>query len=343
MSQPEHSVVIPAYQAAGVIGDCVRALTHQTVPRERYETIVADDGSADETAAISRQAGADEVLLCAHGGPAAARNAGVEAARGEIVLFTDADCEPSPEWLERMTAPFADPQVMGVKGAYKTRQRGLIARLVQLEFEIRYERMARLPQIDFVDGYAAAYRRALLIEHGGFDVTFPIPSAEDVDLSFRLARAGHRLVFVPDAWVWHRHPASLRTYLVRKGQYGLWRALLYLRYPEKRDGDAHTDPALKKQFVLVALAGLLGVAGLIWWPLALAGGGTLALFLATTLPFIRWAWPRDRDVALVWPLVALLRVAVQGVCLALGLIYHSLVTRRERPASETVGTTPDVK
>jgi cellulose synthase/poly-beta-1,6-N-acetylglucosamine synthase-like glycosyltransferase len=241
-----------------------------------------------------------------------------------------------------MTAPFKDPQVMGVKGAYRTRQRELIARLVQLEFEVRYQRMARLPQIDFVDGYAAAYRRALLVECGGFDVAYPIPSAEDVDLSFRLSRAGHRLVFVPEAWVWHRHPVSLRAYLVRKGQYGLWRALLYLRYPEKRGGDAHTDPALKKQFVLVALIGLFSVGGLVWWPLAVAGGGLLALFLATTLPFVRWAWSRDRGVALAWPFVALLRVAVQGVCLALGLLYHSLVTRRERPISESVGTTPDV-
>jgi cellulose synthase/poly-beta-1,6-N-acetylglucosamine synthase-like glycosyltransferase len=338
----DYSIIVPAYQAAGVIGICVRALNHQTVLRERYEIIVVNDSSTDETAEIAREAGADRVLTCAHGGPAAARNAGIEAARGRIVLFTDADCEPSPEWLERMTAPFADPQVMGVKGAYQTQQRGLIARLVQLEFEIRYERMARLPQIDFIDGYAAAYRRALLDEYGGFDVAYPIPSAEDVDLSFRLAKAGHRLVFVPEAWVWHRHPVSLRDYLVRKGQYGLWRALLYLRYPEKRSGDAHTDPALKKQFVLVALIGLLGVTGLIWWPLAVAGAGLLFLFLVTTLPFVRWAWPRDREVATVWPLVTLLRVAVQGVCLTLGLIYHGLVTRRERTISAPEGTTPDV-
>ncbi|MDY6878133.1 MAG: glycosyltransferase [Chloroflexota bacterium] len=328
MSQPDYSIVVPAYHAASEINNCVRALNDQTIPRERYEIIVVDDGSTDGTATVAQDAGADCVLVTPHGGPAAARNTGIEAARGEIVLFTDADCEPSLQWLERMSAPFTDPRVMGTKGTYRTRQRSLMAHLVQLEYEIRYERMAHLPRIDFVDTYAAAYRRNLLLASGGFDPAYPLPSAEDVDLSFRLARAGHWLVFVPQAWVYHRHPISLWAYLTRKGRYGFWRARLYLRYPEKTGGDVHTDPALKAQFVLVALTGLMVLGSLAWWPLALAGGGALLTFLATTLPFVRWAWSRDRAVALIWPVVALMRVAMQGTGLAVGLIYHKLAMRR---------------
>ena len=189
-----------------------------------------------------------------------------------------------------------------------------------MEFEIRYARMAALERIDFIDTYAAAYRRALLVEYGGFDTAFPIPSAEDVDLSFRLARAGHWLVFVPDAWVWHRHPASLWRYLARKARFGYWRALLYVRYPDKISGDAHTDPALKPQFALAALLGLATVAGVFWPPVWIAALLLLALFLATTFSFVRWAWRRDRAVALIWPGVTLLRVVVQGLGLALGLL-----------------------
>ncbi len=320
MAQPEYSVIVPAYQAVDVIGACVRALAKQTVDRARYEIIVVDDGSTDATGDVAREAGADRVVRISHGGPSTARNAGIEAARGEIVLFTDADCEPAEEWIACMVAPLNNPQVMGVKGTYRTRQSSLIARLVQLEFEIRYARMMELERIDFIDTYAAAYRRALLVEYGGFDTAFPIPSAEDVDLSFRLARAGHWLVFAPDAWVWHRHPGTLGRYLARKARFGYWRALLYVRYPDKISGDAHTDPALKSQFALAALLGLAMIVGVFWRPAWIAALLLLALFLATTLPFVRWAWRRDRAVATIWPGVTLLRVVVQGLGLALGLL-----------------------
>ena len=328
MGHPELSIVIPAFNAADDLVTCLRALNQQTVSRSRYEIIVVSDGSTDGTAEVARQEGADQVLVQPHRGPAAARNAGVKAAHGDVVLFTDADCEPSPEWLERMVAPFTDPRVMGTKGTYRTRQRARMARLVQLEYEVRYQRMLHRERIDFIDTYAAAYRRDLLLQCGGFDPTYPPSSAEDVDLAFRLVRAGHWLVFVPEAWVWHRHPESLRAYLGRKSRYGFWRARLYLRYPEKIGGDVHTDPALKVQFVLVALAGLLGLGGVFWWPLAVAGGAALLAFLGTTLPFVRRAWPHDRVVAWLWPVVSLLRVAVQGAGLAAGLIYHGLVSRQ---------------
>ncbi len=321
---PEYSIVIPAYQAADIIAECVRALGEQTVTRARYEIIVVDDGSTDDTAEVAREAGADVVLTIPHGGPSAARNAGIDAARGSLVLFTDADCIPAPDWVEQMTAPFADAEVMGAKGSYRSRQQSLVARLVQLEFEIRYERMARLPRIDFVDTYAAAYRRDLLLAYGGFDTAFPIPSAEDVDLSFQLAADGHKLVFVPQAWVWHRHPATLSAYLRRKVRFGYWRAVIYRRYPDKIGGDAHTDPLLKPQFALVALTMLLSVPGLFWPPARWLAGLTLLAFFGTTLPFVRWAWRRDRAVALIWPGVTFLRVLGQGAGLAVGLVLQRI-------------------
>jgi glycosyltransferase involved in cell wall biosynthesis len=331
MPQLDYSVIVPAHQAAESIGDCVRALNAQTTERTRFEVIVVDDGSTDATAELAIRAGADLVLVTPNRGPAAARNHGAEAARADLIFFTDADCEPSPGWIRSLSDAFNDPSVVGAKGTYRTRQRSLIARLVQLEFEIRYERMAGLERIDFIDAYSAAYRRHVFEECGGFDPRFPPCSAEDVDLSFRLARGGYHLVFVPEAWVWHRHPTSLLKYLVRKARYGYWRALLYLRYPEKTSGDTHTDPMLKPQFLLVALSGIAALGALVWRRLAAIGVGALAAFLATTLPFVRWAWRRDHAVALAWPAVALLRVAVQGAGLAAGLVHHGYASNRLRP------------
>ncbi len=327
-SSPAYSVVIPAYEEAQQIHRCVGALKDQSVRRSLYEIIVVDDGSRDGTAAVAAGAGADVVLQRPHSGVAAARNAGLAVAQGEVVLFTDADCEPSREWIARMVEPIVRGDAVGVKGTYRTRQTRLIARLVQLEFEIRYERMCLLPQIDFIDTYAAAYRRDVLVAAGGFDVHYPVPSAEDVDLSFRLAQRGHKLVFVPEAWVWHTHPATLGRYLRRKARFGFWRALLYLRYPRKAGGDAHTDPMLKVQFGLMVL--LLGalVFSLFWKPMWVMAAGSIIAFLLTTFPFVRWAWPRDHTVAVAWPGVTFLRVLVQGTALAVGLAVQ--VLRRNR-------------
>ena len=113
------SVIVPAYNAEATIGDCVRALQHQSIARDQYEIIVVDDGSTDATLEMARQFGIT-VISQPHRGAAAARNAGAEAARGDLLLFTDADCAPNSDWIEVMSAPFVSSEIVGVKGAYRT-------------------------------------------------------------------------------------------------------------------------------------------------------------------------------------------------------------------------------
>ncbi|MGQ9502588.1 MAG: glycosyltransferase, partial [Anaerolineae bacterium] len=242
-SIPSHeglfSVIIPVYNGAATLPACLEALQQQTIDPHRYEVIVVDDGSTDGSADIARHFGV-RLIRQPHRGAAAARNAGLLAARGELVLFTDADCSPAPNWIEQMTKALENPKVDGVKGAYRTHQRGFIPRFVQLEYEDRYDRMVGREAIDFVDTYAAAYRRSVLLNVGGFDEAFPGAAVEDIDLSYRLAAQGHWLVFNPHAIVYHHHPTTLQSYLRRKAIYGYWRVPVYIRYPTKTSGDAHT-------------------------------------------------------------------------------------------------------
>ncbi|MBN1953863.1 MAG: glycosyltransferase [Anaerolineae bacterium] len=312
------SVVVPAYQAQAEIGRCLQALAHQTVPRSAYEVIVVDDGSTDGTAAVARANGADRVIVQPHAGPAAARNAGVAAAVGELVLFTDADCAPVAGWIAEMLAPFGDPGVVGVKGSYHTRQRQVVARLAQCEFEERYERLERWESIDFVDTHAAAFRRRALQAVGGFDPAFPRPNNEDVDLSYRMARAGMRLVFNRRAAVVHRHPARWWDYFRLKVGRGYWRMLVYRRHPGKALRDAYTPQVLKVQvLVLYGIAVLVGLA-FAWRPAAwLAAGGGLIFFL-TALPFTCYVLRRDRQVAAWAPLFVALRALAFAVGVAAG-------------------------
>ena len=319
------SVVVPAYNAAATIGECVAALRQQTGVGP-YEIIVVNDGSTDDTAALARAAGA-RVVATARGRPAAARNAGAHAAQGDIVCFTDADCTPSPEWLCEVTAPFDDPAVVAAKGTYVTGQTALVARFVQLEYEEKYDRLRAQPAIDFVDTYSCAYRRAVLLANGGFDERFHY--LEDQELSFRLAERGLRMVFAERAVVAHRHSDTLARYLRKKATIGYWKAQVVRRFPGRVVRDSHTPQIMKPQMALATLlllalaAGLLALAA--GWPVAawlLGGAGLLALvFLATTLPFVARAWRRDRAVALAAPALLFGRAAALSWGYARGVLF----------------------
>jgi len=290
------SVVVPAYNAMNVLPGCLTALQHQTCPPD--EIIVVDDGSMDRTAQVAEESGAI-VVRQTHQGPAAARNLGVERARGDLILFTDADCEPMTDWVEQMIAPLSDPQIIGVKGAYRTRQRETIARLAQCEFEERYDLLERNRQIDFVDSYAAAFRAAALKDIGGFDPSFPYANNEDVDLSYRLASHGYKLVFNRQAIVYHHHPATWRKYVRLKITRGYWRMVVYRHHPRKALNDSYTPQVLKIQTLLVyPIIFFLGLTVII--PSAVIVAAILfCLLLFSALPFAIKVWRAQSDM-MVW-------------------------------------------
>jgi GT2 family glycosyltransferase len=266
-------------------------------------------------------------------GPSAARNLGTLHARGEIVLFTDADCEPVQDWIERMIAPFKEEEIVGVKGTYLTRQREVVARFVQLEFEDKYERMARDEYIDFIDTYSAGYRKSILIAHNGFDPTFPVASAEDQELSFRLARHGYKMVFVPDARVYHlEHPRDFRTYWRKKFNIGYWKVVVHRYHPDKLLRDSHTPQILKLQILLIGIIGLLIPIGLFWSPSWWLSGFMGLIFLLSTIPFVVKAWEKDSHAAVISPVLLFLRALALGTGFAVGLIFNLGSRERVRKA-----------
>lgn len=316
-SVPLASVIVPAYNAAETIGACVNALQQQTVDPTCYEVIVVDDGSTDDTGRIASAAGA-QVLHQPRSRPAAARNTGIRAARGQLVCFTDADCEPTREWLARLTAPFADPAVTGCKGTYATRQRSLIARFVQVEYEDKYDLLTGQRYIDFIDTYSAAYRREALLANNGFDETFPY--LEDQELSFRLAARGYKMVFQPEAVVYHRHAPTLAAYFRKKFIIGFWKAQVVRRFPERGVKDSHTPQVMKAQMGLMALFLLAGAATLLMPLTGLVAALLLFAFLLTTIPFMRKTWRRDPAVTPVAPLLLAARALGLGFGYGWGLV-----------------------
>ena len=312
------SVVVPAYNAEKTVVKCLKALKRQTY--KPTEIIIVDDGSSDGTASVAGKIRGIRVVRQKHRGPAAARNTGAKQARGNIIVFTDADCEPSPGWLHEMLKPFSDKSVTGVQGAYRTRQKSILARFAQCEIEERYSRMRKRRYIDFIGTYSAAYRRRIFLDAGGFDETFSSASGEDTELSFRLAKQGKKLVFNPAAVVYHMHPDTLGKYLRQKFWRAYWRVRLYKKHPKKVVNESYTPQTLKIQIVFL----VLGLAAMALFPLldlTPVAGLFFTLLVISTLPDSFRFFHRDKTAGIIAPLVLLLRTIVFSA----GLVFGNLM------------------
>lgn len=210
------AVVIPVWNGEAVLGRCLDALARQTLPRGTYQIIVVDNGSNDATARIARSYTGVELLEEKRPGSYVARNLGIERVRAPITAFTDADCEPAPDWLERILRAAASNPGFGV-----------LAGKIELFDEIAperevfgdYERLFSFPQAHAARGNCAtanwASETALLKTLGGFDAA--LKSGGDRQMALRIRDSGHPLVFVPAMVV--RHPVrASRAELVRKRQ-----------------------------------------------------------------------------------------------------------------------------
>ncbi|HLG31359.1 MAG TPA: glycosyltransferase [Candidatus Brocadiales bacterium] len=302
------SIIIPVYNGEKTLARCLTSLQSQTISRDKYEIIVVDDGSKDGTRKVA-EGFAVTVISQKNQGPAAARNLGVKMSKGDIVLFIDADCAAAPNWIEEMTKPFSNPDIVGVKGTYKTTQQDLLARFVQLEYEEKYERMKRFPYIDFIDTYSAGFRKDIFQKYGGFNTSFPTATVEDQEFSFRLAKDGHKMVFQPDAFVYHTHQSTLKGYMRRKFWIAYWKVLVLKHHPEKFTNDSHTPQALKFQ-ILLTYAFLLSMPIPYWLlpiPYWLLPVSILGTFFLTTLPFIYFGFNRNRSISLISPVLFFLR------------------------------------
>ncbi|OGO21151.1 MAG: hypothetical protein A2Z14_16325 [Chloroflexi bacterium RBG_16_48_8] len=327
------SVIIPAKNAAKTINTCLQAVLEQKGFSQPYEVIVVDDGSEDVTAAIANGFGVRVIRLEEGMGPATARNAGAAIAKGEILIFTDSDCEPESNWMVEMIKPFEDPAVVGVRGAYRSRQSGWVPRFVQQEYAFKYLLIAGLDSIDFIDTYSAAYRRTTFLENGGFEKAFPVPCVEDQEFSFRLARKGYRMVFAPDAIVYHQHDRNVGEYVKRKFGIGYWKAFMLRWMPERLFQDTHTPATQRAQIGLLACILLAMLIGLFWPGVWYIDLGLFGVFYFTALPFLVHLAFQDGLLIVIAPFMILLCAGALGFGLLWGFLFpRKTVTIKALPS-----------
>jgi glycosyltransferase involved in cell wall biosynthesis len=222
-TSPLFSVVVPTRGEAARLSGLLEALERQTLPRARFEILVAFDGLPAAPALAARLAalGARVIETAKRGGPGAARNRGATAARGTYLAFTEDDVVPAPDWLERAAARLeAEPATDVLEGL--TLKPG--GRPVHRQAA---DRPLYLPTNLFV-------RRALFERVGGYHEAFfagGVYFREDTDLGFTLEEAGATVAREPQAVV--THPAEHARWLdpLRWARRHELDALLAARHP----------------------------------------------------------------------------------------------------------------
>ena len=206
-ANPTASVIIPVYDDYERLQSCLEALDEQTYPAHAHEVIVADNGTPPERR-IDMAERFDNVRMTVETktGSYAARNAGLEVAAGEILAFTDADCLPEAQWLEE-----------GVRTLEETENCGMVGGPISLfpedathptlaetwELERGFPQRSYVEELNFSATANMFTTRDVIDDVGSFDDD--LKSGGDREFGERVAAAGYRQLYAPEARV--RHPA----------------------------------------------------------------------------------------------------------------------------------------
>ena len=233
---PLVSVVVCTRNGAATLHECLEGVVALDYPR--FEAVLVDDGSTDESAAIAQEYGV-RVISTPNRGLSAARNTGMEAARGEIVAYLDDDASPDRHWLTYLAATFAstDHAAVGGPNIPPPDETGVAACVASTPGGPVHVLVSDT-EAEHLPGCNMAFRRDALMAIGGFDRQFRV-AGDDVDVCWRLRDEGMTLGFHPAATVWHRRRATVRRFWRQQRGYGRAEALLERKFPERYNVAGH--------------------------------------------------------------------------------------------------------
>lgn len=212
-------MVVPTRDRPDALGRCLDALAAQTIA-SRLEVIVVDDGSTD-AAAVSSAVGAhhDAKLIRRSGeGPAAARNAGARAAQGSVLCFTDDDCEPERDWVERLAEKLQ--QGADAAGGVTIPSGGALSEASEIVARALVRPVTPgSGHVTFVPSNNLACSREVFAAIP-FDESYRRAAGEDREWCARVIAAGHSLHLVPSARLVHHQELTLARFLGQQFRYG---------------------------------------------------------------------------------------------------------------------------
>ena len=220
------SVIIPLYRDER-IHQCLEALSVQSIDRENYEIIVVENGS-HEFAEIAHRYGARYIHLSEASMPKA-RNKGLDEARFDVILFTDADCVPTYYWLEEMLKGLEKNRIVGGPISNLAENEGFLSQYSQpICHGQRKPNYLPILDLPYVAGANCGFYKADLLQVGGYDEN--LPSGNDVDICYKLGLAGIPLAIVSRAGVFHHERRTASGYFRRFYRYARYQSAIFAKY-----------------------------------------------------------------------------------------------------------------
>lgn len=255
VSEISWSVVVPTYNRLPILQKCLAALEKQTI-KQLYEVVVVDDGSTDGTVEFLQSHSHDfphvRLLLQNHEGAAIARNTGLDASKGEIIVFIDSDLVVTPVFLESHAKSLKDKDCCFTYGLVVNTN----------NFDEPTSERAKVTDISnafFATGNVAIAKH-WLVEAGKFDTSFRQYGWEDLELGVRLKNLGLKLIKCPQAVGYHWHPAftidKMQRMLDVEEQRGRMSIVFYQKHPTWE-----VKLMIQKTWLHIALWGILTLGG----------------------------------------------------------------------------------
>jgi len=277
-----YSVIVPSFNRCEEIRELIDSFAMLQFPANRFELIIADDGSTDGTRELVNKYVSEvkfplNFYTQKNQGPGAARNMAMKKARGDFFIFIDSDCTVSPRWLAEIDQSLSAENADAYGGPDSFRE-DFSPLLKAINYSmtsflttggIRGHNKQKLGKF-YPRSFNMGLYREVYKKIGGFG---SLRHGQDIEYSHRIIRSGAKVISIPEALVFHKRRTSVKKFFRQVFNWGVARINLYKIDPVMLE-PVHTLPAVATSFLLLLLIG--GVLSSVVWSL-------FKLFLVTSL------------------------------------------------------------
>lgn len=283
------SIIIPTKNNADILEKCLDSIQNLDYPKDEMEVIIVDGHSTDGTVEVAKRYRCK--IMCEEVGTrGGACNIGVSNANGEFIVFTDADCVVPKDWLKNLIKHFNDEKIASVGGSNITPEDDTeFAKCVGEVLMFlskpgsRYGLVAdKVIETFHNPGCNVAYRKDVIEKAGWFNEKI---YCEDEEIDYRIKKLGYKILYIPNASVFHYRKLSWKRFMKQAYIYAIGRMQAIKLHWRMGKWYHYTSPAIISAIIMLLILSLLNTVYL-WWALSILviggiGIGLIGLYLAS--------------------------------------------------------------